>query len=368
MATATAKKPKIETLQEFADNRGAKLKVDRENGVIEGVKILGLNSKNGRTYTEEAARNAIPLYEGSKVNVNHVAGRGGSPRDYRDRMGHLKNVRESEAGGLIADFHVNPKHALAEQLFWDAEKAPENVGFSHSVDGKTKHNGRGTVVEAIDKVYSVDLVADPATTKSLFESQNMKSTVKQIAESCKCEWLSKLAEDAGMGDVAVEPAPEASADEQIKGAFRAMVVAAFDDDSLDSKATIAKIKDILNAQEKLMSKPEKKEPAGDSSDSGDSKPATESLQQKLSTLQESFDALKKKSDAQELDNTIREELRESKIGDVPDAFMNALRRADKAERKSLIEDRRANFNRPQSRDQHITEGAEIKAGRLAKAY
>jgi hypothetical protein len=71
--------------------------------------------------------------------------------------------------GIFGDLHFNPKHALAEQLAWDAEHAPENVGLSHNVVARVKCRGAGAVVEAITHVYSVDLVADPATTRGLFE-------------------------------------------------------------------------------------------------------------------------------------------------------------------------------------------------------
>ena len=52
-------------------------------------------------------------------------------------------IRDVKAGGegLFADFHFNPKHALAEQLLWDAEHAPENVGFSHNVEARTARRG-----------------------------------------------------------------------------------------------------------------------------------------------------------------------------------------------------------------------------------
>ena len=158
-------------IQEFCDSRGVSLRVDRESGVIEGVKILGLESRNGRTYLSAAAKAAIGLYEGAAVNVNHPRGSATSPRDYQDRIGRIRNVR-ADAGGLRADFQFNPKHPLAEQLIWDAEHSPENVGFSHNVEARCNRRGGREVVEEIIKVQSVDLVADPATTRGLFEEFN----------------------------------------------------------------------------------------------------------------------------------------------------------------------------------------------------
>jgi hypothetical protein len=159
-----------ETLQEFFDSRGVQMGVDRQAGVIRGVKILGLQSRNGRTYLPETLAQAAPLYEGAKVNVNHPKSGPSSPRDYQDRIGVIHAVA-ARGEGLFADFHFNPKHTLAEQLLWDAEHAPENVGFSHNVEARTTRRGDRVIVEAITRVQSVDLVADPATTRGLFESQ-----------------------------------------------------------------------------------------------------------------------------------------------------------------------------------------------------
>jgi hypothetical protein len=157
-------------LQEFCDSRGALMRVDAQAGVIHGVKVLGLESRNGRSYLPEALAQATQLYENAKVNVNHPKGNPGSPRDYQDRIGTIRGVVMRSGEGLFGDFHFNPKHALAEQLIWDAEHAPENVGFSHNVEARTSRRGDRVVVEAITRVQSVDLVADPATTRGLFES------------------------------------------------------------------------------------------------------------------------------------------------------------------------------------------------------
>lgn len=169
MATKT-KDRSSQPLVEFYDSRGATLRVDREKGVIYGVKILGHESANGRSYSPKAIREAAKLYEGSKVNLNHARGANATgPRGYEERLGAVRGVTVVEGSGLFGNLHYNPKHAIAEQLIWDAENAPENVGLSHSIEGRTgKKDGR-TVVEQITKVISVDLVADPATNKSLFE-------------------------------------------------------------------------------------------------------------------------------------------------------------------------------------------------------
>jgi hypothetical protein len=143
--------------------------VDRTAGVIRGVKLLGLASRNGRRYREEALAGAIGLYEGAKVNINHPKGHPLAPRDYQDRLGVVRGVELRAGEGLFGELHFNPKHSLSEQLVWDAEHAPQNVGMSHNVLARTKREGEGVVVEAITKVQSIDLVADPATTSGLYE-------------------------------------------------------------------------------------------------------------------------------------------------------------------------------------------------------
>ena len=76
-----------EMLQEFVDSRGVGVRVDRTKGVIRGVKILGVVSRNGRTYLPDALTEAVGLYEQAKVNVNHPKGSPAAVRDYQDRIG-----------------------------------------------------------------------------------------------------------------------------------------------------------------------------------------------------------------------------------------------------------------------------------------
>jgi len=170
MPASVASVPALHTerFSEHVDLNGASVRVDRQAGILRGVKILGLASRNGRVYRSGALDAAIPLYEAARVNVNHPAGSPAVPRGYEERIGSVRNVRRG-SDGLYADFHFNPKHRLAEQLIWDASHAPENVGFSHNVLGRTSREGGQTVVEEILQVHSVDLVPDPATTRGLFE-------------------------------------------------------------------------------------------------------------------------------------------------------------------------------------------------------
>lgn len=158
-----------ESIVEYVSSASAQVKIDPQRGILHGVKILGNESRNGRYYPDETLRESIVLYENAKVNLNHPENDPKSPRQYQDRLGYINSVHLKEGRGLYADFHFNPKHALAEQLLWDAQNSPENVGFSHNVEAILKRENDRIFVEKIVSVRSVDLVADPATTSGLFE-------------------------------------------------------------------------------------------------------------------------------------------------------------------------------------------------------
>lgn len=164
----------IENLVEFVTSRGVPLKVDNNGGVIRGVKVLGTSSANGRSYPKTTLERALPLYAEARVNVNHPDGKPTQPRRYEERIGIIRDpvLRED---GIYADLFYNPKHGLAAQLEWDAEHSPESVGLSHNVAASVSGPKGRMVVEDISKVLSVDLVADPATTRGLFESFNNES-------------------------------------------------------------------------------------------------------------------------------------------------------------------------------------------------
>lgn len=200
-AEETSQESESEVVREYFNSAGEALRSDPARGVLRGVKLLGLKSRNGRRYAESALRQAVGLYEGSKVNVNHPSRDPLGPRDYRDRLGVVRNARLEIGNGLFGDLHFNPKHPLAEQLAWDAEYAPQNVGLSHNVLARTRRDGGETVVEAITRVQSVDLVADPATTSGLYESQDEPSAPEELglaAENARLrEEISQLTEQIG---------------------------------------------------------------------------------------------------------------------------------------------------------------------------
>ena len=160
-----------ETLQEFVDSRGVAMRVDRQAGVIRGSEGAGPEVAQRPDLSARGlgpGRRALRRREGERQPPQDEPLRAARLPGPHRRDPQRRSRGASE--GLFADFHFNPKHALAEQLLWDAEHAPENVGFSHNVEARTSRRGEEVVVEAILRVQSVDLVADPATTRGLFES------------------------------------------------------------------------------------------------------------------------------------------------------------------------------------------------------
>ena len=145
-------------------------RVDREAGVIHEVKILGRESKNGRTYSETALDQAAALYEGLGVNIDHPdRNAAAAERRVADGFGHLRNVKKT-ADGVYGDLVYLKSHALAEQVCETAERMPRQLGLSHNAEGYIVTRSGKTIVEGIERIRSVDVVRSPATNRGLFES------------------------------------------------------------------------------------------------------------------------------------------------------------------------------------------------------
>jgi hypothetical protein len=165
----------------------AAMEVDRDEGIIRGVKILGLVSDNNRKYMPEAVRKAKSLYEGIKVNINHPA-ESGDVRNAEDRFGKLINVKYVEGEGLYGDLMFLKSHPMAERICEAAERNDMNdtFGLSHNAQGDGQEDDDGCfVVNSIVEVRHVDLVADPATTKSLREARTRMKAKESKAEDNK---------------------------------------------------------------------------------------------------------------------------------------------------------------------------------------
>src|SRR5215469_10232681 len=104
------------------------LRVDREKGVVYGVKIIGNESRNNRTYPQAVLTKARGQYERRSVNISHPPKENAAgDRPFESFFGRLENITDDD--GL-------------------------------------------RVCESINTVRSVDLVCRPATTNGIFESES----------------------------------------------------------------------------------------------------------------------------------------------------------------------------------------------------
>jgi hypothetical protein len=153
-------------------------RVDRASGVIRGVKIIGRVSKNNKEYSDDALNQAVGLYEGVSVFIDHPDRRNPSAdRSVRDKFGELRNVRR-QGDGVYGDLHYLKAHPVAEQVCESAERG-FRIGLSHNAQGRIVNRGGRSVVESLECVRSVDVVVNPATNRSLFE-QTSENTAGEI--------------------------------------------------------------------------------------------------------------------------------------------------------------------------------------------
>lgn len=262
--------------------------VDRSAMVIRGAKIIGVESRNGRTYSDAALDKLTQFYEGQSVNVDHDRSKPNPERKMSDGFGMLRNVQR-RADGVYGDLHYLGEHTLAPVILERAERMPESFGLSHSAEGRVVRKKGKLIVEDVEAVHSVDIVREPATTKGLFESEGEFDmeimTIREIVETVPSETpgFELLREQMDAGTIAddsqVQVAAGTGATDQIKAAFRAAVVEAFDDESLDIKATIARIKQIMTAQEKLNEEKPDTKPDEENEEEKKAAPAVESVEQ-----------------------------------------------------------------------------------------
>lgn len=251
---ATKTKPQRVLLRESILTGESPLRVDRDRGIIFGVKILGKSSPNrhgmqgatGTDYTASAISQSRKLYEGLKVNADHPdRDAPGKDRSVRDRLGKIINTR-IVGGELFGDLQLLSTHPMAETLFEAAEKMPDAFGLSHNAYGRGEiENGR-YVIHEIVSVRSVDVVADAGTTRSLFESEEVmsakKTTLRQLTESLKSKSLKRslLEMDDAMLDAPMD-APEEGGDwkSHLTNAIGALIQSATPEDHDMAKKILA---------------------------------------------------------------------------------------------------------------------------------
>lgn len=208
--------------------RLAKGEVDRELGIIKGVKVLGEESANGKVYRRAVRERAHRLMEGKVVNIDHHAERPKPGQKVKRpnvpwsaRFGVLQNVHERD-DGTYADLKYLKEHREANTICEAAETMPHILGMSILGEGPCHEEGGKLIVDAIDILDSVDIVTDGATVQGLFESA---------------------------GDE--EPGHE----EAMSEGLCAAIVGVFKDSSLSTEEKLKKIKHIVKFDEKMKPAP-----------------------------------------------------------------------------------------------------------------
>lgn len=171
--------------QESAEFQSPGLKIDKAKGIVYGVKFLGLKSYKyhegqrelSREYEDSAVAEALPLYEGAVVNLDHskVTSTDLNPSEVpvQRRFGRLRNVRHAPGDGGYGNLHYNPKHPWAGAFEHFVEHDPEAIGLSHDAVLQGPYRADGVrSIRKIPKVFSVDVVTSPGTTKSMFEDSS----------------------------------------------------------------------------------------------------------------------------------------------------------------------------------------------------
>ncbi len=254
---------------------GGASRVDRDAGIIYGVKVLGRTSPNkhglneavnGTEYTAEALSNAVGLYENLKVNVDHPPrDKPGKDRSAHDRLGKLVNVRVTDEG-MFADLVLLKSHPLADRLMEAAEHMPDAFGLSHNAWGKGDVVNGKYVITEIPEVRSVDVVADAGTVNSLFESREAPVTLKKLVEILEGKSKLKKAfrrvlEDDTYASMPMEDAGGDGVDDHLCNAINAIVKG-----DGDTSIKVKKIRKLL----KMMDEPDTEEEPVEEDDETDS--------------------------------------------------------------------------------------------------
>jgi hypothetical protein len=317
--------PKAEPIRLLETVLSPEIRVDRETGIVHGVKFLGRESVNGRSYSDQAMADAKRLYESVVINIDHDRKEPSRERGFMEGFAFpIPEKFEQRADGIYGSLQTIKNHPATPTFLEWAEKSPKRLGLSHNAEGKSRREGGKTIIESLSRVHSVDLVRNPATTNGLFESKEhvVKKTIREILESQfpqTFKGCGLLEEDAAMAATPVEMPEGGDSEDQIWAAFKQAILAAVDDDKLDIKATLKKVGDILKAYDKLTGAPAKES----SGPPNDGAPKMESKDPIVSKLLESMERLEQREQARDKRDQARSLMAELNVAE-DTAFLESL--------------------------------------------
>lgn len=136
-----------------------------EERVLHNVVLLASRkTKNNRTYPVDVLQRAVGMFENVPAYMNHPD----KKRNVQDAIGVYRSPR-LEAERLLADLVLFENHPNAGQIMDIARHKPKEIGLSLNARGKVQKTTEGDMVSEIAEVLSVDIVAEPASTRNLFE-------------------------------------------------------------------------------------------------------------------------------------------------------------------------------------------------------
>jgi len=193
----------------------SEITVDSGSRTLRNVALVGQVSRNGRRYLADALQGAVDKYEGVKVFLDHPskADQATGWRSVRDLAGVIEHVR-FDGHKLRGDLRLldNDGGRLTLQL---AREMPSIAGMSHNAFGESRREGGTEIITRIDRVVSVDVVADPATNEGFFESLQDRieggAYAKRLAEDLRQPsglddignsiWIAEDRQAAGVAEV-----------------------------------------------------------------------------------------------------------------------------------------------------------------------
>jgi hypothetical protein len=172
------KKRKGNLVEQSLAGQFAAVKLDKANRVVHDVAVLHETSVNcsfegakGRRFSEKAMQDAARLVEGVKCYFDHDTANPFAGKSVREIAGFFENGRLDPDKIVRADLHY--RSVAAPEVESLVEDVADKIGLSIYAKG-TSHLDEQSNTENVDELVamrSVDLVTDPGSTKSLFESR-----------------------------------------------------------------------------------------------------------------------------------------------------------------------------------------------------
>lgn len=176
------------TISQFSNSVGS---IDAQNGFIAGVSVISMGEASGHdmivdeTTLSQVQKAASTYKKGLKVKADHYSG-------IQDIVGYLRNFR-IDGQKLLADLQLLRTHPKRDYFLELAQEIDDNFGISISFMGK--HESKDNVTYArCEKIYSADLVTEPAANHGLFETKQPK-TVDTKENGMDIQELSKLLDE-----------------------------------------------------------------------------------------------------------------------------------------------------------------------------